>query len=143
MRIPAPANRRSRIAILIAVTSVTLGIHYGWLIDPFFGHVHWLHAAHGRFCYIPIVIAAAWFGLRGGVWQAVVISLLVLPYIFGSQQETHDLDVSILGRERQRGRAKSAARVDRDTALYQTPDLVELARARGEAQISVRVGARR
>jgi two-component system sensor histidine kinase HydH len=76
---------------LIAVTAVTLGIHYGWLIEPFFGHVHWIHAAHGRFCYIPIVMAAAWFGLRGGVWQAAVISLLVLPYIFSSQQTTHDL----------------------------------------------------
>jgi len=91
MKIPAPADRGSRIAILVAVTALTLGIHYGWIIDPLFGHVHWLHAIHGRFCYIPIVIAAAWFGLRGGLWQAAVISLLVIPYILVKEIEPHEL----------------------------------------------------
>ncbi len=91
MKIPAPADRSSRIAILVGVTALTLGIHYGWLIEPFFGHVHWLHAIHGRFCYIPIVIAAAWFGLRGGLWQAAAISLLVIPYILVKEIEPHEL----------------------------------------------------
>lgn len=81
---------RSRIVILLAVTLVTVGIHYGWLLQPF-GHVHWIHAVHGRFCYIPIVIAAAWFGIRGGLIQAAVISSLVLPYVFGSDQDAHNL----------------------------------------------------
>lgn len=70
-----------KITILIAVTIVTLAIHYG-LLMLIFGHASWVHAIHGRLCYIPIVIAASWFGLRGGIWSALTISLLVLPYIF-------------------------------------------------------------
>ena len=77
-----PGSTPLKIFGLVSVTVVTLGIHYGWLIEPFFGHVHWLHAVHGRFCYIPIVMAASWFGLRGGLVTAGAISLLVVPYAF-------------------------------------------------------------
>jgi signal transduction histidine kinase len=81
---------RSRLIILLAVTLLTVGIHYGWLLKPF-GNAHWLHAIHGRLCYVPIVMAAAWFGLRGGLLQATAISLLVLPYVLGSTQGDHNL----------------------------------------------------
>jgi len=76
-------SRKSRIRIsVIAVTTlVTVGIHYGWLIEPIFGHVHWLHAVHARFCYIPIMVAASWFGLRGGLYTATAITILVLPLV--------------------------------------------------------------
>jgi signal transduction histidine kinase len=58
------------------------------LIEPIFGHIHWIHAIHGRFCYIPIVIAAAWFGLRGALLTALFISVAILPYILGSNLES-------------------------------------------------------
>ncbi|MCH7549637.1 MAG: hypothetical protein IH969_08920, partial [Candidatus Krumholzibacteriota bacterium] len=61
-------DTRTRIIVVVATTIVTVGIHYGWIIEPIFGHVPWLHAVHGRFCYIPIMIAASWFGLRGGLF---------------------------------------------------------------------------
>jgi signal transduction histidine kinase len=80
-----------KILVLAGVTVLTLGVHYGWLIEPFFGHVHWIHAIHGRFCYIPIVMAASWFGIRGGLYAATAISVLVLPYVFVVAPETHDL----------------------------------------------------
>jgi two-component system, NtrC family, sensor histidine kinase HydH len=83
-------SHRSRVAVLAVISLITLGIHYGWLLRPF-GDAHWLHAIHGRLCYIPIVMAAAWFGLRGGLIQAAVISVLVLPYVLGSNQGAHDL----------------------------------------------------
>lgn len=81
---------RHKIAILGGLITITLGIHYGWIIEPIFGHVHWIHAIHGRFCYIPIVIAASWFGLRGGLYAASIISILVLPYVFGQTSQVHD-----------------------------------------------------
>ena len=84
----SPDSPKTKILILAGVTALTVGIHYGWLVEPFFGHVHWLHAVHGRFCYIPIVIAAAWFGMRGGLIVAGLISTLVLPYILGSDLPT-------------------------------------------------------
>lgn len=86
-----PEKKTTKLYILAAVIALTLSIHYGWLIEPFFGHIHWLHAIHGRFCYIPIVIAAAWFGLRGGLLTALFISLAILPYIFSSKLGVYEL----------------------------------------------------
>lgn len=81
----------AKIAVLGGVIALTLGIHYGWLIDPIFGHVHWIHAIHGRFCYIPIVIAAAWFGLRGGLLTATLITVLITPYLLRGVDNPHDM----------------------------------------------------
>lgn len=86
-----PEHKTTKLAILGGVIALTLGVHYGVLIEPFFGHVHWIHIIHGRFCYIPIVIAAAWFGLRGGLLAALLISVAVLPYILNSGLSTSDL----------------------------------------------------
>ena len=83
-----PEKNTTKLIILGAVIALTLGIHYGWLIDPIFGHIHWIHANHGRFCYIPIVIGAAWFGLVGGLSTALFISLAFLPYILGSHLDS-------------------------------------------------------
>jgi len=86
-----PKEDRNKIITLASITAFTVAIHYGLVFQPLFGHVHWIHALHGRFCYIPIVIAASWFGLRGGFFSATLISVLVLPYIFGLDSETHDM----------------------------------------------------
>ncbi len=86
---------RFRVIVIAVVTAFTLGIHYGWLVEPIFGHVHWLHAVHGRFCYIPIMIAAAWFGLRGGLITATAISLLVLPLLVRSASNSGDLATEV------------------------------------------------
>jgi len=83
-------KKSHKIAVIGFVITITLGIHYGWLIEPFFGHVHLLHILHGRFCYIPIVISASWFGLRGGILSAGLISLLVLPYIFDQNLDSQE-----------------------------------------------------
>lgn len=83
-------QNKYKIAVLGGLITLTLGIHYGWILEPIFGNAHWIHAIHGRFCYIPIVIAASWFGLRGGLYAASIISLLVLPFILGKSSVTHD-----------------------------------------------------
>jgi signal transduction histidine kinase len=44
------------------------------------GHGGFLHAIHGRLCYIPIILGAIWFGVRGGLGVAAAIILLTLPY---------------------------------------------------------------
>jgi two-component system, NtrC family, sensor histidine kinase HydH len=59
------------IALLVAFT---LSLHYMWLPVP-----HSIHLLHRRLCYIPIILGALWFGLRGGVGTALVISLAVTP----------------------------------------------------------------
>lgn len=79
-----------KVAIIGAVTTLTLGIHYGFVLEPIFGDSHWIHAIHGRFCYIPIVIAASWFGIRGGLYVATTISVLVMPLIVSSGLSDHN-----------------------------------------------------
>ena len=84
-------EKNHKIAILAASIALTLGIHYGWVLEGIFGHTGWVHAIHGRFCYIPIAMAAAWFGLRGSLLAATVVSVLVLPYIFAAKSHSVDL----------------------------------------------------
>lgn len=85
-------EKNHKIAILAASIALTLGIHYGWILESIFGHTGWVHAIHGRFCYIPIAMAAAWFGLRGSLLAATAVSVLVLPYIFAVR--SHPIDLS-------------------------------------------------
>ncbi|NOY89365.1 MAG: DUF4118 domain-containing protein [FCB group bacterium] len=75
-------NEKTKILILGFIIAITLATHYGWILDPIFGHTDLVRAIHGRLCYIPIALAASWFGLRGGVITASIISILVLPFIF-------------------------------------------------------------
>lgn len=89
-------NRRVKLSILALVTGLTIAIHYGWLTQWAFGHVHWIHALHSRFCYVPIVIAASWFGLRGGIYCASAISLLILPYVFDANPDVHNLSMELV-----------------------------------------------
>jgi signal transduction histidine kinase len=39
-----------------------------------------IHTIHGRLCYVPIILAAVWFGVRGGLLTALSITALTLPY---------------------------------------------------------------
>lgn len=83
MRVPR-SNSESwwKFTVLAGLIGLTVSIHYGWILAQIFGHTEWVHAIHGRLCYIPIVMAAAWFGLRGGIAAATAITVLVLPLIF-------------------------------------------------------------
>ena len=89
-------DKRVKLVILVAITGLTIAIHYGWLTEWLFGHIYWIHALHSRFCYIPIVIAASWFGLRGGIYSATVVSFLILPYLFDSTSNMHDLSLELV-----------------------------------------------
>ena len=83
-------GNRLKLAVLVVITAVTVATHYGWMTEQLFGHVHWIHALHSRFCYIPIVIAASWFGLRGGLYAAATITALILPFVLSSTDDAHD-----------------------------------------------------
>lgn len=63
-----------RTAVLLAVTGFTLSLHY--MVLPF---PHWVHLVHRRLCYVPILLGALWFGLRGGLFTAIVISAVTAP----------------------------------------------------------------
>ncbi len=78
-------------ALIGAITLFTVSVHYGFILEPIFGEQHWIHAIHGRLCYIPIVIASTWFGLRRGLWTAAIISLLVMPFLLLKNIGAHNM----------------------------------------------------
>jgi len=77
-------ENKYKIFFLGGLIGLTLAIHYGLVLEQIFGHTAWVHAIHGRFCYIPIAIAGVWFGLRGSLAAAAIISVSVLPFILSS-----------------------------------------------------------
>lgn len=84
----------TKTGILFGVVFLTVGLHYGWLIEPLFGQVAWFHAIHGHFCYVPILMASAWYGLRGGISMALLISVAITPFLLNQS-----LDASALAKE--------------------------------------------
>ncbi|HEU4929836.1 MAG TPA: ATP-binding protein [Candidatus Krumholzibacteria bacterium] len=72
------ATQRWRVIFVAALTAATVSFHYGILIPSAHGTV--VHAIHGRLCYVPIILAGIWFGVRGGLFTALAITALTLPY---------------------------------------------------------------
>lgn len=52
-----------------------------------------LHDVYQRLYYIPIILAAFWFGFRGGIVSALVISILYVPHILFQWGEHLTIDL--------------------------------------------------
>ncbi len=89
-------HKRFKLIVLSAVVALTVSIHYGWVLHHLFGHHDWVHALHTRFCYIPIVIGGVWFGLRGGLLTAAMISFLIVPNLFGVGSQMVELSQELV-----------------------------------------------
>lgn len=65
-----------RIGLLaLSILCISL-LHY---LTPL--HLHYLHDIFQRFYYLPIILAALWFGFRGGLSCALVVSVVYAPHI--------------------------------------------------------------
>jgi signal transduction histidine kinase len=65
-----------RIGLLgLSILGISL-LHY---LTPL--HLHYLHDIFQRFYYLPIILAALWFGFRGGLGCALVVSIVYAPHI--------------------------------------------------------------
>ena len=70
--------KRSSLRILLlalAIAGISL-VHY---ITPL--HLHYLHDVFQRLYYLPVIFAALWFGLRGGLACSLVVSIVYAPHI--------------------------------------------------------------
>jgi signal transduction histidine kinase len=66
----------TRIGLLgLSILGISL-LHY---LTPL--HLHYLHDIYQRFYYLPIILAALWFGFRGGLTCALVVSVVYAPHI--------------------------------------------------------------
>jgi len=57
----------------------TLGISLLHYFTPL--HLHYLHDIFQRFYYLPIILAALWFGFRGGLLCSLTVSVVYAPHI--------------------------------------------------------------
>lgn len=65
-----------RIGLLaLSILGISL-LHY---LTPL--HLHYLHDIFQRFYYLPIILAALWFGFRGGLFCALMVSMVYAPHI--------------------------------------------------------------
>jgi signal transduction histidine kinase len=107
-------------------------------------HLPVLHDIFQRLYYIPIILAAFWFGLRGGLLSAIVVSILYAPHILFQWGAHHPLEMekfleivlynivggitgflSQLGAQRQEELARSAKRLeDSYRNLQQQADMI-------------------
>lgn len=65
-----------RIALLVSSILAISMFHY---FTPL--HLHHIHDIFQRLYYLPIILAALWFGLRGGVGCALAVSIVYAPHI--------------------------------------------------------------
>ncbi|CAH2030393.1 two-component system sensor histidine kinase NtrB [Trichlorobacter ammonificans] len=68
----------SRVRILLLALAI-LGISLVHYVTPL--HLHYLHDVFQRLYYLPIIFAALWFGLRGGLVCSLVVSIVYAPHI--------------------------------------------------------------
>ena len=63
--------------LLLAIFIIAISLlHY---LTPL--HLHYLHDIFQRLYYLPVILAAIWFGLRGGLACSLVVSFVYAPHI--------------------------------------------------------------
>jgi signal transduction histidine kinase len=71
-------RRRYNIIFIIVATLLTASLHYITTAD------HILHNIHTELHYIPLILAAIIFGLRGAIFTFILLTALYLPYFFST-----------------------------------------------------------
>jgi signal transduction histidine kinase len=89
-----PVSSRYRVLTVAAVAAATVAFHYGLIFRPSHGDPSVFHAIHGRLCYIPIILGAVWFGVRGGLGVALAITVLTIPYAVWGARGAHASAIS-------------------------------------------------
>lgn len=69
----SPSIRILLLTLFIVAVSM---LHY---LTPL--HLHYLHDIFQRLYYLPIILAALWFGLRGGLACSLAVSVMYAPHI--------------------------------------------------------------
>ena len=65
-----------RISVVTVLVIIVTALHYTTNVD--LGHFHDIFR---RLYYLPILFAGFWFGLRGGVFTALLVSILYAPHV--------------------------------------------------------------
>jgi len=74
--VPKLLKSKLRLIILAFFLVIISLLHY---LTPL--HIPYLHDIFQRLYYLPIILAALWFGLRGGLLCSIVVSVAYAPHI--------------------------------------------------------------
>ena len=77
------------VILAVSITIISL-FHY---LTPL--HVHYLHDIFQRLYYLPIILAAFWFGLRGGLLCSLTVSVVYAPHILFQWGEYMDMNMGM------------------------------------------------
>ena len=75
-----PSGTRKKIIILAGLTAVIALLHYATPTEPH--NYHEIHIILRKLYFLPPVMAAAWFGLRGACATALAVSMLFIVHAF-------------------------------------------------------------
>jgi two-component system sensor histidine kinase HydH len=75
----------TRISIILLIIAAITMQHY--LVKVSHENM-WLHNIHYLLYFLPILMSSIWYGLRGGVAAAFVVSVLYAPVVFGPMGRT-------------------------------------------------------
>lgn len=75
-----PDGTRNKVVILAAMVGLIALLHYATPTEPHNYHV--IHIALRKLYFLPPVVAAAWFGLRGAIFTTTAVSLLFTLHAF-------------------------------------------------------------
>ncbi len=70
---------KSTLIRTVTLTAFIVGISLFHYLTPL--HFHNLHDIFQRLYYLPIILAAFWFGLRGALFCSVIVSIVYAPHI--------------------------------------------------------------
>src|SRR5512146_315354 len=71
--------KRSNLLRILLLALFIVGISLSHYLTPL--RLPMLHDILQRLYYLPIILAAFWFGVRGGLISSVVVSILYAPHI--------------------------------------------------------------
>ncbi|HEY6838266.1 MAG TPA: ATP-binding protein [Geobacteraceae bacterium] len=71
--------KRMNLVRALLLASAIIGISLLHYLTPL--HLPMLHDVFQRLYYIPIILAAYWFGVKGGLGASIVISIMYAPHI--------------------------------------------------------------
>ncbi len=80
----------TKIQILVLITSVITALHFSGLQGSF-SH----HGLHRELFFIPILLAAFWFGLKIGIWASIAISILFITGMTADSAHAMPVPVAI------------------------------------------------
>jgi len=69
-------SKKLKIGIIVGTILCITLFHYLLQVNPL------NHQIYGKFYYAPILLAALWFGFRGGLIASIAVDLLLIPHFF-------------------------------------------------------------